>query len=120
MHHLLGPANLGLAAFGMNLEWHVLGQGECRRYVVDCGYTQYAPVVQVQYAELGTAEPGCIRQHGLKHRLQLAGRTGNDAQHLRGRRLLLQRFAQLLRALLLGFEQPHVLNRNHRLICKAP
>src|SRR5262249_37260022 len=68
---LLGPANLSLAAFGMNAEWHVLGRGERRRYIVDRGNTGYVAIVQVQYTELCTAEPGRIRQHGLEHRLQL-------------------------------------------------
>ena len=48
MHHLLGPANLGLAAFGVNLKRHVLDRAECRRYVVEGSNTQYVPVVQVQ------------------------------------------------------------------------
>jgi hypothetical protein len=78
VHYLLGPANFGLAAFGMNAEWHVLGRGQCRRYVVDRSDTQYLPVVQVQYAELGTAEPGGISQHGLENRLELARRRAND------------------------------------------
>jgi hypothetical protein len=34
-----------------------------------------------------------IPQHSLEHRLQLAGGTADDTQHLRGRRLLLQGFA---------------------------
>src|SRR5262249_11479604 len=34
--------------------------------------------------------------YGIEHRLQVAGRTRNDAQHLRGRGLLLQRLSELL------------------------
>src|SRR5262245_21600836 len=49
MHHLFGPANLGLAAFRMNAKWHVLGRGECGRYVVDRGDTGYVSIIQVQY-----------------------------------------------------------------------
>jgi hypothetical protein len=37
-----------------------------------------------------------VRQHGVEGGLQLARRTGNDTQHFRSRRLLLQRFAQLV------------------------
>src|SRR5262245_34517594 len=54
--------NLGLSAFGMNAEWHVLRRGERGRHIVDRGDAQYVPVLQVQYADLGTAEPSCIRQ----------------------------------------------------------
>ena len=39
-------------------------------------------------------------------------------EHLRRRRLLLQRLAQFPRALLLGVEQPHVLDGDHRLVGK--
>ena len=37
-------------------------------------------------------------------------------QHLRGRRLLLQRLGQFARARLHLVEQPHVLDRDHRLV----
>jgi hypothetical protein len=56
----------------------------------------------------------CIRQHGLKHRLQLPRRPRYDLQHLRRRRLLLQRLGELARALLLCLKQPHVLDSDHR------
>ena len=56
-----------------------------------------------QSAELGLADARRVLQHGLEHRLQFAGRAGDDPQHLGGRRLLLQRFAQLV-------EQPRVLD----------
>src|SRR5262249_29932408 len=39
LHDFLGPANLGMTAFGMNAECHVLGRGEGGRCVVDCGNT---------------------------------------------------------------------------------
>ena len=62
------------------------------------------------------AEPRGIREHGTKHRRELAGRAGDDLQHFRGRGLLLQRFAQVGGALLLGLEQPDILDRDHCLI----
>ena len=55
-------------------------------------------------------------QHRLEHRLQLAGRTGDDLQHLGGRGLLLQRLREIARARLHLVEQPHVLDRDHRLV----
>src|SRR5262249_164285 len=48
-----------------------------------------------QHAEAGFAEAHGVRQHGLEHWLQLAGRTRNYLQHLRRSCLLLQRLAQL-------------------------
>ena len=54
-------------------------------------------------AELGLADTRRVLQHGLEDRLQLAGRTADDLQHVGGGGLLLQRFAQLV-------EQPGVLD----------
>ena len=62
------------------------------------------------------AEPRGVCQHGIEHRLQFTRRRADDAQHLGGRGLLLQRFGELARALLLRLEQPHVLDGDHRLI----
>src|SRR6516164_5062654 len=52
----------------------------------------------------------------VKHRLQIEGRTADDFQHFGRRGLLLERFAKFAGALLLGLEQPHVLDRDRRLI----
>src|SRR5215468_9613993 len=70
-------------------------------------------LAQPQYTELGLADAHRIRQHGLEHGLKLAGRAGDDAQHLRGGGLLVERLAQLV-------EQARVLDRYHRLIGEAP
>ena len=75
-----------------------------------------SPSQQIQGAELGLADARRVRQHGLEHRLQLAGRARDDLQHLGGRGLLLQRLGQLARARLHLVEQPHVLDRDHRLV----
>src|SRR5262249_61577485 len=53
-------------------------------------------LAQEQVAELRLAEADRVCQHGLEHWLQRAGRAANDAQHLRGRRLLLKGFVQLV------------------------
>ena len=52
----------------------------------------------------------------VEHRLQFAGRAGDDLEHLGGRGLLLQRLGQISRARLHLVEQPHVLDRDHRLV----
>jgi hypothetical protein len=51
--------------------------------------TECIPFPQEQIAELGLAKPSGVRQHGLEHGLQVARRARYDAQHLRGRGLLL-------------------------------
>ena len=50
----------------------------CRRYVVHRSNRENAPRRRGQYAELGLAEPRRILQHGVEHRLQLAGRARDD------------------------------------------
>ena len=45
-------------------------------------------------AELGLADARGILQHRLKHRLQLAGRAGDDLEHFASRGLLLQRLVR--------------------------
>ena len=76
--------------------------------VVHCNAPQPAILAERHGAETGFADAGCIFQHGLEHGLQLAWRTGNNAQHLRCGGLLLQRLAQFV-------EQPRVLDSDHRL-----
>ena len=61
-------------------------------------------------AESGLTDAGCIRQHCVKNGLQLSGRAGDDLEHLRGRRLLLQRLGEIVRSLAQLVEQPCVLD----------
>src|SRR5512132_1646663 len=67
-------------------------------------------LVQKQIAELGLADAHRFLHHGIEDGLQLAGRSGNDLQHFRGRRLLLQRLGEIVRALAQLVEQPRVLD----------
>src|SRR5262245_54297754 len=59
-------------------------------------WMEHAAFITEQNAKLRPANAGGVLQHGLKHAPQLAGRARNDAQHLRGCRLLLQRLVELL------------------------
>jgi hypothetical protein len=61
-------------------------------------------LAQPQDTELGFAKAGSLRQYGLQYRLEVARRARDDLEHLRGRRLLLQRLGQLLFQLGAGFE----------------
>src|SRR5262249_21976754 len=49
--------------------------GECRGHVVRSDNPQSVPLAEVKRAEFGLAKPGRVLQHGLEHRLQLAGRA---------------------------------------------
>jgi hypothetical protein len=70
-------------------------------------------------AKSGIADANGLLQHGCKHWLKVARRAADNLQHLRRRCLLLQRFGKFARALLLGLEQPHVLDGDRCLICEC-
>src|SRR6185436_20022778 len=61
-------------------------------------------------AKLGVANAYGIVQHRVENRIEIAGRAGDDSQHLRGRGLLLQRFGEIVGALSQFAEQPRVLD----------
>ena len=65
---------------------------------------------------LGLAQPRRGFDEGIEHRLQIEGRAADDLEHVRGRGLLLERLAQLRGPRLDLVEQPHVLDRDHRLV----
>jgi hypothetical protein len=66
----------------------------------------------VQDTESGLANANGVRQHRLKYRLQLAGRTADDFEYLRGRGLLLQGLRQIVGAQAQFVEQPRILDGN--------
>jgi hypothetical protein len=71
---------------------------ECRsrrRHIVARDDTECASFMKKEVAEFSLAEPHGVRQDGLEHRRQLAGRRTDDAQHLRCCFLSLQRFVAL-------------------------
>jgi hypothetical protein len=72
--------------------------------------------VQVQHAEICATKTRCIFQYAPKHRRQFTGRGTDNLQHLRRRRLLLQRLGEVRGALAQLVEQPRVLDSDSRLI----
>ena len=116
---LLGPGDAPEAAVRRRPDERLapprLGVGG--RYVVQSsGAEAVSPSHRYSVPNLASQMPRRVRQHGLEHRLQLARRARDHAQHLGGRGLLLQRLGQLARARLHLVEQPHVLDRDHRLV----
>ena len=59
---------------------------------------KFVALADPKIAELGLANSHGVLQHGVEHRMQLAGRTGNHLQDFRRRGLLLQRLAQFVGA----------------------
>src|SRR5262249_3836057 len=67
-------------------------------------------IIRVEGAELRLADTYRVRQHRREYRLQVARRTGDYAQHIGGRRLLLQGLGEIVRALAQLVEQASVLD----------
>ena len=86
--------------------------GKFSRHVVRRHKADSAFLIKIERAEPGLAELRRVSQEALEHRLQVAGRTADDLEHLRGSGLLLQRLAQISGALAQLVEQPRVLDRD--------
>src|SRR5262249_35685633 len=67
-------------------------------------------------AILGLAEARHALGGHVGHRLDVRQQATDDVEHLAGRGLVFESLGQLLRARLHLIEQPHVLNRDHRLV----
>src|SRR6516162_89125 len=64
------------------------------RRIVLRDQTKSICLVQVQIAEIGSANARRVLQHSVENRLQFAWRRTDDAQHIRSGRLLLKRLPQ--------------------------
>ena len=73
-------------------------------------------LVESQHHVVNAANPRRALDDGVEHRLHVGGRAADDAEHLGGRRLMLQRLAQFCVALLNLFEQADILDRDHCLV----
>ena len=74
------------------------------------------PLAESQHHVINPTNPRGALDDGVEHRLHVRGRAADDAEHLGGRGLMLQRLAQFCVALAEFFEQPHVLDGDHRLV----
>ena len=86
--------------------------GKFGRSVVQGAAAELVAFPKPHDAIVGFCQPRPVGQHGLEYGLKLARGAADDAQHLRSRSLLLQRFAQLI-------EQPGVLDGNDGLSRKV-
>src|SRR6185369_14510523 len=91
-------------------------RGKFLVHVVGGNQADLAIDVLPDVGDLGTAEPCGGFNDDVQYRLQVGGRTADDAENVAGRGLLLQRFHQLLRASLHFLKQADVLDGNHRLV----
>src|SRR6476619_2053825 len=72
---------------------------EWRWRIVRRSDTKNLSIAEIHVSESGFANAHRVCEYGLENRLQLAGRTRDDTEHLRGRRLMLQCLGQLALAL---------------------
>src|SRR5262249_59504131 len=73
------------------------------------------PLVESQHHVVNPANPRGARDDGVEHWLHVRRRAADNAKHLGRCGLMLQGFSQFRIALLVLFEQPHILNRDHGL-----
>jgi hypothetical protein len=115
------PRRLAEGGSGSGAQQLVLARLDERgRRIVKRRGTECIFVAQIERAELRSTETGCICQYGLKHGLQIARRAGNDAQHLRGCGLPLERLREIARAQAHLIEQANVFDGDHPLIGEGP
>src|SRR5262249_33087757 len=75
------------------------------------------PVLLPSYRRVvGAAKAASRFNERLQYRFEIEGRAADDLEHVGGSSLLPERLAQLLRARLHLLEQPHVLDRDDRLV----
>src|SRR6516165_6145653 len=83
-----------------------------RRKPESCCCSIVFPLATVDKRHLSFAQPRGRFDKSVQYCLQIKRRAANDLEHVSSRRLLLQRFAQISRALLQLIEQPRILDRD--------
>ena len=86
------------------------------RRIVRRNDRERAAFIEVQGAKICAANARRIGQYGLKHRIEIARRARNNAQHLRGGGLLLQRLGEVGGALAQFCQKPRILDGDHCLV----
>src|SRR6266508_2431747 len=90
------------------------------RYVPKMGPRNHEVIfVESQHYVIDPTNPRRALDNWVENRLHVRRRAADDAEYFGSRRLVLQRLAQFGVALLEFFEQPHILDREERLICEC-
>src|SRR5499433_4624328 len=91
---------------------------ELRRVTVSLREEEH-PVLLASYrGVVGVTKAASRFNERLQYRLEIEGRAADNLEHVGSCSLLLQRLGKFGRACLHLFEQPHVLDSDHRLIGK--
>jgi hypothetical protein len=72
--------------------------------------------LEPQHYIIDPANPGSAFDYGVEDRLHVRRRAADDAEHLGGRGLMLQRLAQFRVAITEFLEEPHIFDRDDRLV----
>src|SRR6516165_7677766 len=86
------------------------------RVAVRLGTNQLSVFLAGDGGEVGAAKPGSRFDECLQNRFQIERRPADHLEHVGGGGLLLERFSEVARAHLYLVEQPHVLDRDQRLV----
>src|SRR5262249_45993218 len=79
----------------------------------------HIPIAKSQHQVINTTNASSTLNDGIEHWLHVRWRPTDDSEHLSCRRLMLQGLAQLCVALLDLFEQSHIFNGDHCLVCEG-
>src|SRR5262249_40820991 len=77
---------------------------------------EIVPVAKSQSQIIDSTDLSGAFDNSIEHRLNIGGRSADNPEHLGRCRLMLQGFTQFCVALLKLFEQPHILDGDHRLV----
>src|SRR5215471_3844007 len=80
------------------------------------GHVKLIPLDSNESAQMSVAKCHGAPENLVEDGLRVGGRTGNHAEDLARRRLLLERFGEIAIARLKLREQPHVLDRDDGLV----
>jgi len=105
MNYLFGPDRAAHRRLDFWTKHAPACLNERRRHVVHGGEAKLVAIAQIQAPKVCVADTCRVVQHRLEHRRELAGRARDDAQNVRGRGLLLQQFAEIVRTLAQLVEQ---------------
>ena len=117
MHDLLCTGDPVEAATGGHIHERIalpqFGIGG-RHAVLSRGH-ELAVSIEVEVAELRSANSDGVDENPFEHNFQFAGRPADDPQDLRGGGLVLKRLGQIVGTLAQFVEQPRILDGNDRL-----
>src|SRR6516165_4920947 len=109
----------GAAGYPVSVEWLPLTEGKSAERPGMRTEHNYVAVAEKDPRVQRFAQTGGIRDDRVQNRLKIARRFADDAQHLCGSGLLLQRLGELARARLHLLKQPHIFNGDESLVGKS-